>query len=308
MTGGFIILPRGILQHPVFGARKPFSQAEAWIWLNLEAAYVPRSVGVKNGQTWSIVALERGQLTHARSYMAEAWGWTEKRVRTFLKRLHREGEIALQTGQLQTLITIRNYGTNQNAPYEGGRQNDGQRAGKGPEVEERKKERKNNMCPAADAAEGFARWYDLYPRKAARRAALEAYLKVVPAQLSAEDLLKHTTKFSNHWATRPSEELRFCPYPATWLRRGDFLDGSPEASRVAGQTNQVILPRYSHEQFTEEDWRECLNLWRSGEPWAERHWGLAPGQPGCRVPHGLLVDAGLADASSCAPEKGDQSE
>ena len=103
---GFIAIARGILDHPVIGAVKPYSDYEAWNWLLFEAAWKPHRVRAKNGQTWGVVALERGQLTHSRSYMAEAWGWTEKRVRTFLSRLEREGQIELQTGQLQTVITM----------------------------------------------------------------------------------------------------------------------------------------------------------------------------------------------------------
>jgi hypothetical protein len=41
--------------------------------------------------------------------MAKAWGWSEKRVRTFLSRLEKRGMIDIHVGRLQTVITIRNY-------------------------------------------------------------------------------------------------------------------------------------------------------------------------------------------------------
>jgi hypothetical protein len=79
---GFIAVARGILDHSIVGARKPYSDLEAWLWLLLEAAWKPRRVRVDGGRTRVAVTLERGQLSHSRSYMAEAWGWTEKSVRS----------------------------------------------------------------------------------------------------------------------------------------------------------------------------------------------------------------------------------
>src|SRR5689334_19950955 len=106
---GFIAVERGILDHPVIGARKPFSDREAWLWLLFEAVWKPRPVRAVNGRAAGIVSLQRGQLTYSRSYLAKAWGWKEKRVRGFLFRLERERQIARQTGHLQTVITICNY-------------------------------------------------------------------------------------------------------------------------------------------------------------------------------------------------------
>jgi hypothetical protein len=72
--------------------------------------------------------------------MAKAWGWSEKQVRTFLMRLERDRQIARQTGQLQTVITICNYELYQSPLSERGQQtgqqSDRQRAGKGPEEEQ----------------------------------------------------------------------------------------------------------------------------------------------------------------------------
>jgi hypothetical protein len=111
---GFIALARGVFGHPVVGARPPLSDLEAWVWLCFEAAYKPRRVRVTNGRAAGFLLLERGQLTYSRSYLAKAWGWTEKRVRGFLFRLERERQIVRQTGHLQTIITICNYEFYQN--------------------------------------------------------------------------------------------------------------------------------------------------------------------------------------------------
>jgi hypothetical protein len=142
----FIAVERGILDHPVIGARKPFSDCEAWLWLLFEAVWKPWRVRAINGRAAGVLSLERGQLTYSQSYMARAWGWSEKRVRGFLFRLERERQIARQTGHLQTVITICNYELYQSPlsskDRQTDRQTDRQRAGKGREEEEGNKDNK----------------------------------------------------------------------------------------------------------------------------------------------------------------------
>lgn len=111
---GFIAVARGILDHPIVGARKPFSYFEAWIWLLTEARWASGRIHVANGSGGKIVNLERGQLSHSLRYMATAWGWKIKRVRTFLRRLETDTQIGTQTGTGQTVITICNYNQYQN--------------------------------------------------------------------------------------------------------------------------------------------------------------------------------------------------
>ena len=106
---GFIALVRGVLDHPVVGARKPYSRLEAWEWLLLEAAWKPRTYLA--GST--PVELQRGQIAHSTRYMAKAWGWPETSVRRFLKRLKTGAGTGAMIGATSgagiTVITICNY-------------------------------------------------------------------------------------------------------------------------------------------------------------------------------------------------------
>jgi hypothetical protein len=111
---GFIAIARGILDHPIVGARKQFSYFEAWVWLLLEARWARGRIHVANGHGANIVDLDRGQVSHSLRYMATAWGWKIKRVRTFLRRLETDTQIGTQTGTGQTVITICNYDQYQN--------------------------------------------------------------------------------------------------------------------------------------------------------------------------------------------------
>ncbi len=155
---GFIAIARSLLDHPIVGARKPYSDTEAWLWLLFEAAWKPKRVRVTNGRTSSLVVLERGELSHSRSFMAAAWGWSEKRVRTFLNRLETDKMIDRQTGQLQTKLKICNYNNYQTPEQSKGQQTTPQtgqqRAVNGPEEEQLNKETKERTLRGASAPAG----------------------------------------------------------------------------------------------------------------------------------------------------------
>lgn len=292
---GYILMARGIMHHPRIGAKKPYSEYEAWNWLLFEAAWRPRRVRVSNGRASAVVELQRGQLIHSRSYLAEAWGWTEKRVRTYLRHLENDRQIAVQTGQLQTLITICNYEQYQSKPTHGGRQTGQQTgpqwAGNGPEEERSKSikdsfalEKRTSEKKRTGEVEGFAEWYQAYPRKKQRDDAARAYRKAVPFQISAADLLSRTKTFAVEWGKRPKGDLQFCPYPASWLNSGEYKD----AAEATAQNAPAPKPTRDPRTFTAAEWLQRVTAWRDGTDWPDTYWGPPPGNPGCLVPTELL--------------------
>jgi hypothetical protein len=68
---GYIIIQRCLLKDPLFRDDAYF---RAWLWLVSEAAWKSHRVAVTNGRTTEIIELDRGQLSHSRSYMARTWG------------------------------------------------------------------------------------------------------------------------------------------------------------------------------------------------------------------------------------------
>lgn len=110
---GFVAMARGVLDHPIVGARKPYDPCIAWLWLVCEAAWKPRTyrAGV------AVVQLKRGQLAHSTRFMAKAWGWSEPRVRRFLRRLKTGAGtgamIDAATDAGITVISICNYDRHQ---------------------------------------------------------------------------------------------------------------------------------------------------------------------------------------------------
>jgi hypothetical protein len=288
--GGYIIIARRIFEHPLLQDSDYF---RAWVWLLSEAAWRPRRVRITNGRASEIIEIGRGQLTHSRSYMARAWRWSEKRVRTFLNRLKSDGMIDTQAGPHQTIITICNYDVYQiAADAEGrqtGQQTGRQRASKGPEKEELK-ERKNRYTVSGTAknpklwpADGFIRWYALYPRKRSRGAAEASFAQAqTRGEVTFDELLAATRRFAESMGDK---DPKFTPYPATWLAAKGYLD-EPDKPKGAGDL-KIAEPLRSPQSFTEEDWKDRLrNCWAKGE-WSG-HWGPRPGELGCRVPAYLL--------------------
>jgi hypothetical protein len=99
---GFVALPRGWLDHPVFRFRASvYSRAEAFAWLVEQARYTPQD------------HLERGQLRASIRTLGDAWKWHPSTVLKFLRNLRAEQLIDFRghVGRTNsTLITICNYG------------------------------------------------------------------------------------------------------------------------------------------------------------------------------------------------------
>jgi hypothetical protein len=284
ITRGFITLTRGVLDHPVVGLEKPVQCFVAWVWLLQHAAYKPHRVRVSSARAYGVAQLERGQLSYSQSYLANAWGWTEKRVRTFLRRLVKEGQIAVQTDGLQSIITVCNYDLYQLPIGDRDGQTDGETdarlPGNGREEEKAKKDKKKITSVEP---EGFSEWYEIYPRKIGRHNASRAYAKFVPSSIEAVDLLRQTVKYREEWTSRG--DLTYCPHPATWLNGRRFLD-HPESKAAAGPGR----PAASCADFISHDqWLYILDMRRRGAPWRVVDWGPEPGQPGCMVPAHLLA-------------------
>ena len=290
---GYITIARGILDHPVVGARKPYSPLEAWQWLLLEAAWKPRRVPISNGRTRGVASLDRGQLSHSLRFMADKWGWSVKRIRTFLNGIETDQMITTQSGTGQTLITICNYNTYQLlARFEETQtetQTGTQRARKGHKEEKGNKGIEDNTRSRAraDEPEGFAEWYGAYPRKKQRKAAAQAYRRIVPKEITRTELLARAVAFAN----APRESLQYVPYPASWLNSGEYLDPLPDKpTSPDGRQSAIELPTRDSRTFTDAEWRERLADYRRGQPWPDLYWGPPPGSPGCLVPAKLIIE------------------
>lgn len=104
---GYYLMHRGWLDHPIFGGsrREPYCRRSAWVWLIDHAAFEPTMTTIAGKP----VELQRGQLSYSYRYLAEAWGWSEAKVRRYCVAVASVKMISCVTDAGQAVITICNY-------------------------------------------------------------------------------------------------------------------------------------------------------------------------------------------------------
>lgn len=78
----------------------------------------------------------------------------------------------------------------------------------------------------SERADDFAAWWQAYPRKTGKIDAERAWRDMLPRIPDVDQLVAATEEFARFVARshpETQEWTRWCPHPATWLRRGDFL-------------------------------------------------------------------------------------
>jgi hypothetical protein len=105
----------------------------------------------------------------------------------------------------------------------------------------------------------FDEFWSKYPRKVAKKAAMQAYarLPMDEQELAVDTLDTHL----EYWRLKETES-DFIPHPATWLNQGRYFD---ELELKAKAPKKPALPWYSTEQMTMDKARELEMTPRPGE-------------------------------------------
>ena len=106
----WIAVYRAMRSHPVIGFLKPDGQtirkgvvvceSMAWIDLCMEAKWKD----VKQDNNGKLIIVERGQLQGARNWLAARWGWSQDKVRWFLKKLQDNGMITVSAPKITQAV------------------------------------------------------------------------------------------------------------------------------------------------------------------------------------------------------------
>lgn len=128
--------------------------------------------------------------------------------------------------------------------------------------------------------ENFARFYEIYPRKRDRGDALKAFNAALKKK-TATDLIEACRRYADFVRTT-SQEKRFIPYAASWLRAEAWDDD------LEGETKPMTPKRLSDADI----WRLRLKGFKASGGWSPT-WGPPPGR-GCDAPVSILSEFGLS--------------
>ena len=103
---GWFKLHRKIFDNPMWTEKRTYSKFEAWIDILQMVSYGQKNSNYINGVycEWG-----RGQYPVSISYLSERWGWSDKKVRTYLKRAESNRQISLERAGKWTMLTVCKY-------------------------------------------------------------------------------------------------------------------------------------------------------------------------------------------------------
>jgi len=101
---GWVKLHRSIKDNWVW-KDKPFSKGQAWLDILMECNHKPGKVNIG----LSVIPVERGQKLWSIKDMADQWGWSRKKVSSFLNVLEMDNMLHQKRTSKYTLLTIVNY-------------------------------------------------------------------------------------------------------------------------------------------------------------------------------------------------------
>ena len=105
----------------------------------------------------------------------------------------------------------------------------------------------------------FDDFWRKYPRKVARKVAMQSFAKLLPdeQEMALEALDTHI----EYWKLKETA-TEFIPHPSTWLNQQRFYD---ELELTPKKPNKPALPWYSTEQLTMDKARDMGMTPRPGE-------------------------------------------
>ena len=104
MNEGWVKTYRSLTDHWVW-QDKPFSKGQAWMDLLLMVNHSEKKILIDG----KLENVERGQTVSSIRKLCDRWGWSNTKVKNFLKMLENDSMIHVKSDTKKTVITIENY-------------------------------------------------------------------------------------------------------------------------------------------------------------------------------------------------------
>lgn len=278
-AGGFFSVPRSVAAlFDITDDHGAYTAASAAFWLFEKAAFGPSIVNVRSHR----VALRRGELCLAQSYLAKAFGWSKGKAQRFLQRLTDAGEIEQRAAPGgHVVITLINYDWKPKArvddepPCESPEQEISTCAGsdfspgvgagesrcesvtKSPASRSIRRTKKrttffsdSNESSVGERARespdnGFEQWWDEYPHKVGGKADCRRAYAAAAIRASPGDLLEGMRRYK---AAKPPDQHWL--NPDNFLKRDRWLD---QAATLGGNNADYAPSRRARSLVDRED-------------------------------------------------------
>ena len=113
MNEGWVKTYRSLTDHWVW-QDKPFSKGQAWMDLLLMVNHSEKKILIDG----KLENVERGQTVSSIRKLCDRWGWSNTKVKNFLKMLENDSMIHVKSDTKKTVITIVNYSVYQDSENE----------------------------------------------------------------------------------------------------------------------------------------------------------------------------------------------
>ena len=245
---GYIKLYRATCDHPLF--KRDMAYLGAWAWLLSQAAWKPHQAKHRKTITYE---LQVGDLPGGRAYLADQWGWTEKKVRTFLDCLARHNMVSISQlkGQRLAIITICNYSKFQHSEIKEGQQRAEEGPTKGHTEEGKELRERKNISLEIEAS--FEEFWSAYPRKTGKAQALKKFTAIISSGHATPEQLISAAKAR---VGITSTDQKFIPFAATWLNQARWSDVE---SKVSGAASKKLDEYYRYEAENDPDADDARN-------------------------------------------------
>ena len=200
---GYIKLYRKVLDNPI--VCKDGDHLAVWIYLLLDATHAER-LDLFGGQK---ILLKPGQTVTGRKKISKALNVSESKIQRIIKLFESEHQIKQQTSTQNRLITVVNW-----QDYQSSEQQNEPRLNNKRTTSEHIQECNNGTTNIY--AQSFEKFYQSYPRKVAKQAAIKAWQKLKPDDGLFDEIMKGLERWkqSTDWT---KDNGQFVPYPASWL-------------------------------------------------------------------------------------------
>lgn len=215
-----------------------------------------------NGAT---IVLGRGEFSFAIRFLAEKWQWSKSRVERFLNKLGNRDMIRDTSRDGSKVYSIKNYNRFQvvGVPHRDTEQDEirdtsGTRSGQQRDKEETGETGKQESSLRSDSNSpprrtskrdeppSFQPFWEIYPRKVSRVAAVKAYAKAL-SRASPEILLTGARRYAT---ARANEDPQYTKHAATWLNQECWLD-QEDRTNGANRNHKRNGASTSHQNFLE---------------------------------------------------------